>query len=1068
MLKSSGSRLRTLYLAALAIIGFLALFSHQLVGSIERTLDRDGALINTAGRQRMLSQRVASLSQRLVAERRRADPQALAKLAGELDRALELWTVSHGGLLEPRQGSVQDASRRIGRSLEELTPLITATQGQVSALLRAARAPAAEALEAAAAQRLPAIVMNTEAFLPAMDRIVGLYEADLQRRVARLQRVESWSLLFTLLALVAIALFVFEPALRRFSRQEADSLTLRRAGEEHTLFSVTDRRGDIIDVNEGFCRLSGYRRDELLGANHRLLNSGHHPRVFWRDMWRTLRRGEVWRGEVCNRARDGSLYWVHSANIPEFDSRGRLQRIVSLRMDITDRKRAEEEVRQGRLLLENILDAARNFSFIATDVDGLITIFNEGAERLLGYRAAEMVGVRSPAVIHLEAEVAARGEELSREYGETVEGFEVFVRKARVEGHERRQWTYVRNDGSHFQVMLTVTAVRTEDGEVSGYLGIAEDITEQLAVEAELAVQRAEALESQRRFELAIEGSRDAIFDWDLVEQRAYFSPRWVDLLHRDAGAIGSSPSDLLQWVAPQDQRRIAESLARFIDGGGERFDAEFRMLDGAHRQLWVMMRAVAQRDGAGRTVRMAGSVADITSLKKAQEELARLVETDHLTGLLNRAGFAARLQRAVEAARATGSFCAVLFFDFDRFKVVNDSLGHDVGDELLRSIAARLTGMLREQDAVARFGGDEFVVLIEGLAGVAEARRLADELLEACRSPHALRGHSLISTASIGLVTTEHDFTASGDLISYADAAMYEAKRRGRSCVVEFDRGMYDEQIDRAALEELLQGAVAREELQLVFQPIVDLDSGRIASAEILLRWHLPDRGWVAPAVFIPIAEECRAIVTIGSWLLDQACAQLVRWREAGLVREDFALSINVSKVELMLPDFEERFVRRLDRHGLPRSTVKVEVTETTIVDNRSDVTRVLESLRAQSVVVMMDDFGTGHSSLSGLHRMPIDELKIDQSFIRNAEGNRDVIAITASIVTLADHLSLRTIGEGVESADHIALLQTMGCSYGQGYFWTRPLPAGEFEAYLRARGAAAGGEDAGVLRVS
>jgi len=743
---------------------------------------------------------------------------------------------------------------------------------------------------------------------------------------------------------------------------------------------------------------------------------------------------------------------VQSANIPEFDARGRLQRIVSLRLDITDRKRAEDEVRRGRLLLENILDAASNFSFIATDVDGLITIFNEGAERLLGYRAEEMVGVRSPAVIHLEAEVLARGQELSREYDEPVEGFEVFVRKARCEGHERRQWTYVRKDGSLFQVLLTVTAVRNEEGDVTGYLGIAEDITQQLEIEATLAGQRRELLESQRRFELAIEGSRDAIFDWDLVEQRAYFSPRWVDLLDRDARAIGSSPWALLRLVAPEDRSRVRQELTRFIDHGEERFDAEFRMLDSANRPVWVMMRAVAQRDGAGRAVRMAGSVADITSLKQAQEDLTRLVETDHLTGLANRVGFAVRLQQAVEAAREAGSYCAVLFFDFDRFKVVNDSLGHDVGDELLCSIAARLTAAVREQDTVARFGGDEFVVLIEDLPGVAEARRLADELLESCRSPHAVRTHSLVSTASIGLVTTEHDFADSGDLISYADAAMYEAKRRGRSCVVEFDRVMYDEQIDRAELEEQLRGAIARSELQLVYQPIVDLDTGRVASAEILLRWHHGKRGRISPAVFIPIAEESRAIVAIGSWLMDQACAQLVRWRERALVDDDFALSVNVSKVELMLPDFERDFVRRLDGHGLPRNTIKIEVTETTIVDNRSDVTRVLQSLRDQSVVVMMDDFGTGHSSLSGLHRMPIDELKIDQSFIRNADRNRDVIAITSSIVTLADHLSLRTIGEGVESAEHIALLQTMGCSYGQGYYWSPPVPAQAFEAHLQA----------------
>jgi len=293
MLKSSGSRLRLIYLAALAIIGLLALFSHQLVGSIERTLDRDGTLINVAGRQRMLSQRIASLSQRLVVERAREDGAQVTALAGELTGALDLWTASHAGLIVPRHALETEGpnSDRIRESLVLLSPLIVATRRHVLALLQAVQDPAIVETSAPAQAGLPVIVANTEAFLPAMDRIVGLYEADLEHRVKRLQVVESWSLLGTLAALLAIALLVFEPALRRFSRQEADSLTLRRAVEEHTLFSVTDRRGDIIDVNDGFCQISGYPREELVGANHRLLNSGHHPREFWRDMWQTLRRG---------------------------------------------------------------------------------------------------------------------------------------------------------------------------------------------------------------------------------------------------------------------------------------------------------------------------------------------------------------------------------------------------------------------------------------------------------------------------------------------------------------------------------------------------------------------------------------------------------------------------------------------------------------------------------------------------------------------------------------------------------------------------------------------------------
>ena len=433
---------------------------------------------------------------------------------------------------------------------------------------------------------------------------------------------------------------------------------------------------------------------------------------------------------------------------------------------------------------------------------------------------------------------------------------------------------------------------------------------------------------------------------------------------------------------------------------------------------------------------------------------MERLVQLDQLTGLASRTRLTERLEHAIKRGKRNGNCCGVLLFDFDRFKVVNDSLGHDVGDELLCSIAERLRAYVREVDTPARFGGDEFVILLEDLPKPSVARGIADELLAVCAEPHQIRGHSLVSTASIGLVASEYESAGASELLRYADSAMYEAKRNGGACVVEFQKTMFDARRQSAELEEELQTAIELNQLALHYQPVVDLQSGAIVSAEALLRWNHPTKGLIPPGDFISIAEESRQIITIGEWVIKEASRQLFDWRNRGVVSEEFAVSVNASKVQLLTPGFEKMLVDIVDAFGLPRNLVKIEVTETNIVDNRSDIGTVLQSLRDQSVVIMMDDFGTGHSSLSVLHNLPVDELKIDQSFISHTDKNRDLVAITASIITLAKHLSLPTIGEGIEAQEHVSLLQSLGCTYGQGFFWSRPIPADELEVLFQGAG--------------
>ncbi len=440
----------------------------------------------------------------------------------------------------------------------------------------------------------------------------------------------------------------------------------------------------------------------------------------------------------------------------------------------------------------------------------------------------------------------------------------------------------------------------------------------------------------------------------------------------------------------------------------------------------------------------------DITKKIRSDELIWRQANYDFLTDLPNRYMFQDRLEQEIRSSKRENSLLALLFIDLDHFKDVNDSLGHPVGDQLLIQTAERINHCVRVSDTVARMGGDEFTVILRDLANTLDAETVAEQIISELAVPYSINGETIYATASVGIAFCPNDATGVDQLISNADQAMYASKTAGRNRISYFTRELQESALNRLALIADMRLALQNHEFELFFQPIIDLDSGAIVYAESLIRWHHPKRGLVPPDRFIPIAEESKLIVPIGEWVIDSACRQLAEWRANGTVPDDFALSVNVSKVELMTPGFPAALISRIDAHGLPRTSIKIEVTETTIVDNRSDVSSVLDNLRSQSIVVMMDDFGTGHSSLSGLHKLPIDELKIDQSFISNADSNTDLIAITSSIVSLADHLSLRTIGEGIETPEHIAILQTMGCMYGQGYFWSRPVPAPEFEAYL------------------
>jgi len=416
------------------------------------------------------------------------------------------------------------------------------------------------------------------------------------------------------------------------------------------------------------------------------------------------------------------------------------------------------------------------------------------------------------------------------------------------------------------------------------------------------------------------------------------------------------------------------------------------------------------------------------------------------------------RLQQAINRAkRVPGYQFAILFLDFDRFKIINDSLGHEVGDQLLISIAERLRENLRDIDTPirlgedhlpARLGGDEFVILLDGITGPRDAVVVAERIQAALTKPHILDGHEVISTASIGIVTSDGNYDNPDDLLRDADTAMYQAKNSGKARHVVFDETMHNAVMERLTLEKELRAAAEQLDFTLAFQPIVAMESARLVGFEALIRWPHSERGIVLPGNFIALAEELGLIVPIGLWVLREACEQLKRWQEH--FHGPLFMSVNLSRLQLIDPGLVRNVQGILAGTGIPPDSLVLEITESTIIDNMDSLQAVLSKLRDEGVRLAMDDFGTGHSSLSFLHRTPMDTLKIDRSFVSSPGNPRDYGAIINTVIQLAHNLNMEVVAEGIETVEQLALLQTLDCDYGQGFLFSKAVDAEHAWKYI------------------
>ena len=774
-----------------------------------------------------------------------------------------------------------------------------------------------------------------------------------------------------------------------------------------------DGSGKLIALNRALCKILGYAPEELLGMDGRKYldaeNAGKLNELFeWIDRGGAPTGAVDW--EIIRK--DGVRRFVEGSVSPIRTSDGELEGFRGIVRDVSERRAADDVMRRQWGAIEASMDG-----MAIVDGGGRVEYANDAIVSIYGYSSAASLLGKSWKMFY-------SGDDLTRVDEEILPT----VQKT---GHWRGEVYGTRQDGTTFPQEISLTQLK--DG---GLTVVVRDITQRHLDEKALR-------DSQERYALAVRGANDGLWDWNLRTGNIYYSSRWKALIGYADDELGAAPDEWLSRVHPDDIEILQAKISAHVGGASEHFESEHRLRhkDGQYR--WLLCRGSALKDQNDVVYRIAGSLSDITDRKQIEERLRHDAFHDALTGLSNRALLIDRLSHALTRVNRRGDYIfAVLFLDLDRFKMINDSLGHTLGDQLLVTVARRLRECVRPDDTVARLGGDEFVVLLDGVQDVEEASTIADRIQKSLMSPISLGDHEVVTSASIGIAASSRKYEHPEQILRDADLAMYRAKTLGKSRQEIFDGDMQHHMLFRFELESDLRGALDRGELSVYYQPIISISDGSVVAFEALVRWSHPERGMVPPSIFVPIAEETGLVLPIGDWILETACRQMKEWLPNLPADRLVSMHVNLSGRQFRHPDLVENVRATLERVGLEPSRLGLEITESVVMDNAASAAERLEQLRSVGVQLQIDDFGTGYSSLSYLHRFPIDTLKIDRSFIRDMLIDRKNIEIVRSITALAHELGMRVIAEGVETADQLAQLRKLGCERAQGHFFCEAVP--------------------------
>lgn len=680
--------------------------------------------------------------------------------------------------------------------------------------------------------------------------------------------------------------------------------------------------------------------------------------------------------------------------------------------------------------IESIVNSMQEL-LIVTDLNTNIVRINQTTSKLLNFSENELINRPLSTILTAESEQIFRANLLENK--RNLKNLETWFNTKELE---------------QVPVLFSASIVQNEQEQIQGIVCVASKIAER---------KERENIESKKlseqRYTLAAQAARDGLWDWNLNTDRIYLSERSQALMGIEVQDFEISAAEFYQCIHPADLDAVQVAFGEHLAERSPQFESEYRVVlaDGSDR--WLLCQGLALRDAEGKPYRIAGSQTDITERKQTEAQLRYQVYHDELTGLPNRILLMERLRRAIDKQKSQEDYLfAVLFLDLDRFKVINDSLGHACGDRMLKAIASRLQTCLRPGDTTARLGGDEFTLLLEALGDEQEARQIAERIQQQLALPFYLGEHEVITSASIGIALSAIDYEYPEDILRDADTAMHRAKTLGTRMEM-FDPSMHSHAMARLQIEIDLRKALERQELRVFYQPIVSLKTGKITGFEALVRWQHPTSGMIPPIKFIPVAEETGLICAIGWWVLRQACQQTRHWQERFPSDPPLTISVNVSGKQFTQSNLIEQVDQILQETGLPPTSLKLEITESVLVENAEAAAAVICHLRAMGIQFSIDDFGTGYSSLSYLHRLPIDTLKIDRSFVNNVDCEPEKIEIIRTIVALAWNLGMNVVAEGVETKTQMYQLQALKSEYAQGYFFSKPTDSEAAEALLADR---------------
>ena len=727
--------------------------------------------------------------------------------------------------------------------------------------------------------------------------------------------------------------------------------------------------------------------------------------------------------------------------------------------------RVDELIKKSGALQRAVLNST-SFSVIATDEKGIVQLFNAGAEFLLGYSATDVIDRIALADILDAQELGARAVALSLEHAVLISsGFEALIFKAARGMEDVCELTYVCKGGGRFPAIVSVTALRTDQCAIIGYLLIATDNTvgkdsedkrlwtkenrwgeiksHSKLLEKMVEERTAELRRSEEMFRELAANIPQALWIRDVEQQTIqYVNPAWQKL-----NGLCAVPGDPLEKVCPtihpDDMAWVTHERRK---APGAQVSNEYRLIRPDQSVCWVHARTFPIANPSGKAPWIVEIIEDITQRREAQRQLVHIANHDALTELPNRTLLYESLRDALVRAEEDQLIASVLLLDIDHFKNVNDTLGHNVGDALLREFAARLAKCMRPGDTVGRLGGDEFAAIVLTPKNARGAVDVASRIRNTLQSPVVLEGQNILVTASIGIASYPADASDLKTLIRCADAAMYDAKASGRDTFRCYTAAMDARALEKSDLESALRLAQGRDEFILHYQPKIQIGDERCTSVEALVRWNRPGHGLVLPGLFIPALEEMGLIVPVGAWVIDTACKQIREWELSGL--GTFRVAVNVSSRQMREECFVSQVADMVRKHCIDPKLLEFEITESTLMSHGESTDAVLREIKDLGISISIDDFGTGYSNLAYLKRFPVDALKIDIAFIRDVITNADDAAIVVAIINMAHSLRLKVVAEGVETRAQLEFIRAHGCDEVQGHFFSKPLPADRLSA--------------------